>query len=121
MGSNIQPYQIAIPDSSLETLQAKLSLATFPGQTDFSNDWKYGVALDDIKRIVNYWQEKHDWRKAEAELNTIPQYTTAISIDGHEDHLKIHFVHQKGEKSNSVPLLFCHGCEYFASEYHSSG
>ncbi|KAF2689547.1 microsomal epoxide hydrolase [Lentithecium fluviatile CBS 122367] len=109
MGSPIKPYQIAVPDSTLETLQKKFSLTTFPGETAFSNDWKYGTPVDDIRRIVKYWQEKYDWRKAEAELNKFPQFTTIVSVDGHEDSLGIHFVHQKGERPDSIPLLFCHG------------
>ena len=26
----------------------------------------------------NYWETKYDWRKAEAELNKFPQFTTQI-------------------------------------------
>ncbi|KAI2641411.1 Alpha/Beta hydrolase protein [Hypomontagnella submonticulosa] len=109
MGSIIKPYQIAIPDSKIEKLQLKLSHVSFPGQTSFSNDRKYGAPLDDIKRLAKFWQEKYDWRRVEAELNKLPQFTTTISVDGHEDALKVHFIHQKGHKPNSIPLLFCHG------------
>lgn len=112
MGSIIKPYQIAIPDSKIEKLQLKLSHVSFPGQTSFSNDRKYGAPLDDIKRLAKFWQEKYDWRRVEAELNKLPQFTTTISVDGHEDALKVHFIHQKGHKPNSIPLLFCHGCEF---------
>ncbi|RYP20234.1 hypothetical protein DL765_002908 [Monosporascus sp. GIB2] len=111
MDSPIKPYQIAIPDSAIERLKTKLSLATFPGETTFSNDWKYGAPLDEIRRLAKVWLEKYDWRQAEAELNRLPQFTTTLSVEGHEEALRIHFIHQKSERPNSIPLLFCHGSE----------
>ncbi|KAI0001404.1 alpha/beta-hydrolase [Xylariaceae sp. FL0662B] len=109
MGSTVNPYQIAVPDAAIEKLKTKLSLATFPGETTFSNDWNYGAPLDDIKRLADVWQNKFDWRRAEAELNKLPQFTTTISVEGHEDALEIHFIHQKSDNPKSIPLLFCHG------------
>jgi len=112
MSSTIKPYKIHVPDSALETLQKKLALATLPGETTFSNDRKYGAPIEDIARLVKYWREKYNWRKAEAELNELPHFTTTIAIDGHEESLGIHFVHQKGTNPDSIPLLFCHGCTF---------
>ncbi|KAI1876266.1 uncharacterized protein JN550_001762 [Neoarthrinium moseri] len=108
MSSNVEPYHVAIPDSAIERLKAKLSLATFPSETSNANNWEYGVPLEDIKRLASFWTS-YDWRQAEAKINKLPQFTTTISVDGHEDALKIHFVHQKAENPNSIPLLFCHG------------
>ncbi|KAI1781528.1 alpha/beta-hydrolase [Hypoxylon cercidicola] len=105
----IQPYKIAVPDATLERLQTKLSLTTFPQETDFSDDWEYGAPLTDIKRLVGAWRETYDWRRAEAELNAkLPQFTTKVSVDGHGD-LKIHFVHKRSDSPDAIPLLFCHG------------
>lgn len=106
MSSIVQSYQISVPDSAIERLQKKLSLATFPGQTTYSNDWKYGAPLEDVKQLVDFWRNEYDWRKTEAEINKLPQFTTRVSVDGHEDDLKIHFIHQKSEKPDSIPLLF---------------
>ncbi|XXG96641.1 pre-mRNA-splicing factor cwc22 [Hypoxylon texense] len=105
----VQPYKIAVSDAALERLRAKLALATFPKETDFSDDWRYGAPLTDIKRLVGAWRETYDWRRAEADLNArLPQFTTTVSVDGHED-LKIHFVHKRSESPDAIPLLFCHG------------
>jgi hypothetical protein len=109
MGSTIRPYRINVPDAALKTLQNKLELTTYPGETTFTNDWKYGASLQDIKQLVDHWKTEFDWRSAEAKLNQVPQFTTTIPVDGHEDDLKIHFVHQKAEKPDSIPLLFVHG------------
>jgi hypothetical protein len=117
MGSAIKPYTIAVSDSAIDRLKARLSLTAFPGETTFSNDSKYGAPLVDIKRLVDVWQNTYDWRREEAELNKLPQFTTTVSVQGHED-LVIHFVHQKGKKPNSIPILFCHGCEPICSISH---
>ncbi|KAI4600081.1 hypothetical protein KJ359_001182 [Pestalotiopsis sp. 9143b] len=109
MASTIEPYQIAVPEADIEKLKSKLALATLPRETSYSDEWKYGTPLGEIKRLVHVWQNSYDWRKAEAELNELPHFMTTISVDGHEDALNVHFVHQKGKKANSIPILLCHG------------
>lgn len=108
MSEDITPFTLAIPDSALEQLKNKLSNATFPSESDFSDDRDYGVSLSDVKRLTEYWKDGFDWRSYEAKLNKIPQFTTNISVDGYEE-LNIHFIHQKSSRPNSIPLLFVHG------------
>ncbi|CAI6304495.1 unnamed protein product [Periconia digitata] len=108
MSARITPYAIAVPATALATLQKKLSLASLPGETSQSEEWEYGAPRNDIKRLVEHWQTKFDWRHAESELNKLPQFTTNISVEGHES-LQIHFVHKKSSSPKSIPLLFCHG------------
>ncbi|KAL6822840.1 alpha/beta-hydrolase [Trichoderma sp. SZMC 28015] len=108
MSEDIAPFTLAIPDSALEQLKQKLSNATFPAESDFSDDRDYGVSLSDVKRLTEYWKDGFDWRAYEAKLNQIPQFTTNISVDGYEE-LNIHFIHQKSSRPNSIPLLFVHG------------
>lgn len=110
MSHTITPYRINVPEAALETLQKKLALATFPGETTFSNDHKYGTSLEDMNRIVKYWRGDYKWRKAEAKFNELPHFMTTIAVDGHEDSLGVHFVHHKEGRDDSIPLLFCHGC-----------
>lgn len=110
MDSSIKPFAIRVPDAKLASLKQKLDLATFPEESVMSNSWDYGAPVSDIKRLAAYWQNGFDWRKAEKRLNSLPQFTTNIDIDGFGE-LSIHFVHKKSGKPGSVPLLFCHGCK----------
>lgn len=105
--ADIQPFTISIPDSALEDLRLRLSLARFPDELDAA-EWEYGAPLADVKRLTAYWKDKHDWRGAEKRLNAMPQFTTPISVDGF-DPLKIHFIHQKSQVAGAIPLLFVHG------------
>ncbi|KAL8756328.1 MAG: hypothetical protein Q9184_004537 [Pyrenodesmia sp. 2 TL-2023] len=79
--ASIEPFTVSVPDSSLERLSQKLSLANFPNELEEA-EWNYGAPLADIKRLTRYWQEKYDWRKAEAQINELPNFTTPIGVDG---------------------------------------
>lgn len=108
--AEIKPFQIAVPDSALASLKAKLDAATFPTEVDFTDDWDYGAPLSEVKRLARYWADGFDWRAQEARINgTLPQFTTTIDITDFGP-LEMHFVHQKSNKSGSIPLLFVHGC-----------
>lgn len=109
-----QPFQISIPDPRIADLKTRLSLASFPSELDDAG-WDYGAPLADIKRLTSHWKDEFDWRKAEKQLNeTLPQFTTEVTADGFEA-LTIHFVHQRSDIRNAIPLLFIHGCMFKAS------
>lgn len=104
----IRPYQVSVAEKSLDHLNQRLSLTSLPDELE-SADWDYGAPLADIKRLLQHWQEKYDWRQHEAQMNKLPQYMTQISVKGFDD-LDIHFVHQTSSLENAIPLLFVHGC-----------
>ncbi|OJT15571.1 hypothetical protein TRAPUB_6318 [Trametes pubescens] len=102
-----KPFTLDVPEADLELLHKKLELARLPDELDGAG-WDYGASLADIKRLSEYWKTSFDWRKAERKINELPQFTTDIEVDGFGS-LNIHFVHQKSEVENAVPLLFVHG------------
>ncbi len=88
-GSSIIPYTISIPDLRLRHLKEKLELTDFPTQfepTEAGNnvEWDFGTPVSVIKRLVEYWKEGFDWRKAEERLNGLPQFWTEVDVDGFE-------------------------------------
>ncbi|KAF8880437.1 alpha beta-hydrolase [Infundibulicybe gibba] len=102
------PFTISIPDEKLQLLRKKLELATLPDELEDSGT-QYGAPLGDIHRIVARWQDGYDWREHEAQLNAeLPQFTRDIEVDGH-GVLNIHYIHQKGDAADAIPLLFVHG------------
>ncbi|KAL1950148.1 hypothetical protein VTO73DRAFT_5271 [Trametes versicolor] len=102
-----QPFTLNVPDADIELLRRKLELVRLPDELEGAN-WDYGVPLADIKRLVAHWQTAFDWRKSEAEINKLPMFTRDIDVDGFGT-LNIHYVHQKSEVKNAIPLLFVHG------------
>ncbi|KAG8410284.1 hypothetical protein J3458_017997 [Metarhizium acridum] len=105
---DIKPFKIAVPDSAIAALKAKLAKAAYPDEVDFSDDWNYGATRNDVKRLAKHWEDGFDWRAQEQKLNQLPHYMTKISVDGFEP-LDIHFIHQRSSQSNAIPLLFVHG------------
>ena len=108
--ASIEPYTISVPDSKLQQLHDKLEAAKFPDELDAAG-WDYGAPLADVKRLTAFWKNQYDWRMQEEKLNQLPNFKAVVSIDGFGT-LDIHFVHQKSEVQEAIPLLFCHGCQF---------
>lgn len=107
--ASVKNFRIDVPAANIDRLKQKLSLTTFPQDVEFSDSWDYGAPLKDIKRLASYWQDGFDWRAAEAKLNDqLPQFLTSVQVEDFGD-IDIHFVHQKSDRPDSIPLLFCHG------------
>ena len=115
--TSIEPYTISVPNEQRQRLIKKLEVTTFPDELDQA-EWDYGAPLADVKRLGTYWKEKFDWGKQETELNKLPNFKTAIQVDGFES-LDIHFVHQQSNVEGAIPLLFSHGCNLLSSTLRS--
>ncbi|MEZ5558227.1 MAG: epoxide hydrolase N-terminal domain-containing protein [Pseudomonadales bacterium] len=100
--SDVRPFKIAIPDSELADLRARLALTRFP-EKETPDDWSQGVPLAYVKEVAAYWQSEYDWRRAEAQINAFPQFHTTI------DGLDIHFLHVRSPNENALPLVMTHG------------
>lgn len=108
--SNAQEYKIDVPRAALNELEQKLALAKFPDTVD-SGSWEYGVPVDDVKRIAKYWQNEFSWDSFEERLNRLPNFQATIEIEGDFDAIQLHFLHQRSEDPDAIPLLFIHGCK----------
>lgn len=104
-----KPFQINVPDDDLELLRKKLELARLPDQPE-GYDIKQGVPVPRMKELVEYWKSNYlpKWRQTEKKLNQLPMFTQDINM-GEFGDLNVHFVHQRSEARNAIPLLFVHG------------
>ena len=66
------------------------------------------MTLQLVQDTVNFWRHRYDWRAEEARLNSLPQFTVSIGIEGFET-LDVHFVHLPSSSKDAIPLLFLHG------------
>ena len=99
---DIRPFHIHIPDKALDDLRERLVATRWPDQETVA-DPSQGVQLAKLQQLVRYWGSGYDWRKAEAKLNALPQFTT--NIDG----VDIYFIHVRSRHKNALPLLITHG------------
>ncbi|KAI5860071.1 alpha/beta-hydrolase [Durotheca rogersii] len=107
--ANIQPYQIAIPQSEVDRLSRKLADARLPREDgEDGDDWERGAPVAPVRRIATYWCESFNWRAFEQELNELPHFEATISVEGFNP-FQLHFIHQRSTASDAIPLLFVHG------------
>lgn len=102
MSDSIRPFRIDVPEEALVDLRRRLATTRWP-ERETVDDQSQGVPLATIQPLVRYWGTDHDWRKAEAKLNALPQFVTEI------DGVDIQFAHVRSPHPNAMPLIMTHG------------
>jgi pimeloyl-ACP methyl ester carboxylesterase len=100
--TEIRPFHAEIPEEKLAELRRRIAATRLPS-AELVTDRSQGVQLATIKELARFWETDYDWRKAEAKLNALPQFTTQI------DGVDIHFIHVKSAHENALPLIMTHG------------
>src|SRR5215831_2087963 len=98
----IRPFTVEIPETEIEALRARVTATRWPHK-ELVDDWSQGVQLAMLQELARYWAADYDWRRCEARLNALPQFTTEI------DGVDIHFIHVKSSHENALPLIITHG------------
>jgi pimeloyl-ACP methyl ester carboxylesterase len=98
----VRPFRIAIPEEDIEDLRRRLAQPRWPDEVSGAG-WSRGVPADYLKKLAEYWRGGYDWRKHEARLNELPQFTTAV------DGQNLHFVHVRSPEPGALPLMLIHG------------
>src|SRR5438552_111605 len=98
----IQEFRIDVPQADLDDLTARLARTRWPDHLP-GVGWDYGIALDYVKELAEYWRTGYDWRVHERRLNEFPQFTTTI------DGQNIHFLHVRSAERDALPLIITHG------------
>jgi pimeloyl-ACP methyl ester carboxylesterase len=100
--NTIRPFRVDIPDEALVDLRRRIAAVRWPSR-ELVTDRSQGVQLATLQALARYWTTDYDWRKAEAKLNALPQFTTEI------DGLDVHFIHVRSSQQNALPLIITHG------------
>ena len=98
----VRPFKVHISDAALKDLHKRILDTRWPDKETVA-DQSQGAKLSQLQGLVNYWGKNYDWRKAEAKLNSFPQFTTTI------DGIDIHFIHVRSKEPNAMPLIISHG------------
>jgi pimeloyl-ACP methyl ester carboxylesterase len=101
-GSVIRPFRVNFPEQALVDLRRRINATIWPDRETVT-DASQGVNLATMQKLARYWATEHDWRKAEAKLNALPQFVTEI------DGLDIHFIHVRSKHENALPMIVTHG------------
>jgi pimeloyl-ACP methyl ester carboxylesterase len=100
--NEIRPFQVDIPEEELVELRRRIAAARWPSN-ELVDDRSQGVQSATIQALARYWTSDYDWRKCEAKLNALPQFTTRI------DGVDIHFIHVESRHEQALPLIMTHG------------
>jgi pimeloyl-ACP methyl ester carboxylesterase len=100
--ATIRPFQVSVPDEDLAELRRRVQATRWPTK-ELVQDWSQGVQLAMLQELARYWAADYDWRRCEAKLNALPQFTTKI------DGLEVHFIHVKSAHEHALPLVITHG------------
>jgi pimeloyl-ACP methyl ester carboxylesterase len=99
---DMRPFQVEIPEADLAELRRRIEATRWPSK-ELVDDRSQGVQLAALQELARYWTTDYDWRRCEAKLNAVPQFTTEI------DGVRIHFIHVRSRHENALPLIMTHG------------
>ncbi len=102
MSESIEAFPIEVDDAVLLDLHHRLVRTRLPDTIEGAG-WEYGIPVDYLRQLVEYWRDTYDWRAEEARLNTFDHFRTTI------DGQRIHFVHARSSYPDARPLLLTHG------------
>ena len=98
----IRPFRANVQKEALNDLRRRIAATRWPTK-ELVADRSQGVQLATLRELARYWSTEYDWRKGEARLNALPQFTTEI------DGVEIHFIHVRSRHENALPLIMTHG------------
>ncbi|MGX1561147.1 epoxide hydrolase family protein [Streptomyces sp. NPDC055506] len=101
-GTDIRPFRIEVPENQLTELRRRVEATRWPSK-ELVTDRSQGVQLATLQALSRYWMLEYDWRRCEARLDALPQFTTEI------DGVEIHFTHVRSSHENALPLIMTHG------------
>ena len=91
---SIRPFKVKFGNAELNDLRQRILATRWP-KRETVTDASQGVQLATIQKLAKYWANDYSWRKAEAKLNSYPNFITTI------DGLDIHFRRKHQRQSNS--------------------
>ena len=81
----VRPFTIETSETELEALRDRIAATRWPSK-ELVADRSQGVQLATIQELARYWATDYDWRKCEARLNALPQFTDGDRRRGHPLH-----------------------------------
>jgi len=100
--TEIRPFHIEISKEQIDDLRRRIAATRLPSR-ELVTDRSQGVQLATIEALASYWTNDYDFRRVEARLNALPQFTTEI------DGVDIHFIHVRSPHEDALPLIMTHG------------
>ena len=101
-GTEIRQFSFKASDANLADLRRRVNATKWP-ERESVPDSSDGVPLRTMQNLARYWGTAYDWKKCEARLSALPQFTTEIN------GLDVHFIHVKSKHPHALPVIVTHG------------
>jgi pimeloyl-ACP methyl ester carboxylesterase len=98
----LTPFTVSVSPDDLIDLRHRIERTRWPEPATVA-DWSQGVPLPWLRELCDYWASAYDWRRLEARLNSLPQYTAE------RDGVTVHCIHMRSSQPDAMPLLLTHG------------
>jgi hypothetical protein len=98
----VQRFEVPYSEAAVEDLRERLVRTRWPDQIPGAH-WDYGVSLDYMKEICQYWKDEFDWKRQIEKMSAFHHYRYTSRGVG------IHFIHERGEGPAPIPLILTHG------------
>lgn len=96
------PFRVAVPQSILDDLRGRLRRTRWPDEVTDAG-WDYGANLAYMQDLIAYWRDDFDWRAQERAINAFAHFRAPVG------GLGIHFIHERGNGPDPIPLVLTHG------------
>ena len=98
----VEPFVVRVAEETLADLRERLARTRWPEEVQGAG-WDYGTNLAYLEDLIAYWRHRFDWPAQEAALNRFAHFRAVV------DGVGLHFVHERGQGPNPLPLLVLHG------------
>jgi pimeloyl-ACP methyl ester carboxylesterase len=106
-----RPYTVNVDPAFIEETRMKAS--KFRNSVDSSAPaWFDGPPASEIESVAKYWTENYNWSAVQDEINAnFSHFYTTVPppSDRYNESVDLHFIHQRSEEENAIPILFLHG------------
>ena len=109
--NDIIPFRIEVANPEVNDLLSRLQKTRLPDQLD-NVSWEYGTNLSFMNDLLAYWRDEFDWKAQERLLNQFDQFKTEV------EDLDLHFIHQRSQNPDAIPLMLVHGWPGSISEFY---
>ena len=111
---DMNTFTVDIADAALDDLHLRLERTRFARRTP-GPPGQAGISPDYLRKLVDYWLRRFDWRQLEARINAFPQFTADVG------GVRMHFVYQRSRRSGAPTVVVLHGWQFVAARRCSSG
>jgi pimeloyl-ACP methyl ester carboxylesterase len=106
-----RPYTVSVDPVFIEETRMKAS--TFRSSIDINAPaWFDGPPAADIDSFATYWADEYDWSAVQEGINAnFSHFYTTVPTpgNGYNETVDLHFVHQRSERKDAIPILLLHG------------